>query len=64
MSSHIASASEQHESVVEEINKHVVSINDRTQENAEAISESSSAGRELAQLSVHMNELVSKFKIA
>jgi methyl-accepting chemotaxis protein len=63
MSNQIAAASEQQGVVAEEININVVKIHDKTQENVEAIKESSTAGRELAQLSVQMKTLVSKFKI-
>jgi len=64
MSSQIATASEQQGVVAEEININVVNIHDKTQENVNAVSESSKAGRELAELSVQMQQLVSKFKIA
>jgi len=64
MSSQIATASEQQGVVAEEININVVNIHDRTQENVDAVSESSKSGRELAELSVQMQMLVSKFKIA
>lgn len=64
MSSQIATASEQHGIVAEEININVVNIHDRTQENVAAISQSSISGRELAELSVKMQKLVSKFKTA
>jgi len=63
MSSHIATASEQQEVVTEEINVSVVSINDKTHENVSAIVETSKAGRDLAELSVNMQTLVSKFKV-
>tara|TARA_R110000822_G_scaffold66775_3_gene162931 strand:- start:18962 stop:20977 length:2016 start_codon:yes stop_codon:yes gene_type:complete len=64
MSSQIATASEQQGIVAEEININVVNIHDRTQENVAAISQSSISGRELAELSVKMQKLVSKFKTA
>ena len=64
MSSQIATASEQQGVVAEEININVVNIHDKTQENVNAVSESSKSGRELAELSVQMQTLVSKFKIA
>jgi len=63
MSSHIATASEEQELVTEEINVNVVSINDKTHENVSAIAETSKAGRDLADLSVNMQTLVSKFKV-
>jgi methyl-accepting chemotaxis protein len=63
MSNQIATASEEQGVVAEEINMNVVNINDKTQENVEAITESSKAGRELAQLSVKMQTLVSRFKV-
>ena len=63
MSSHIATSSEQQEVVAEEINISVVSINDKTHENVNAIAETSKAGRDLAELSVNMQTLVSKFKV-
>jgi methyl-accepting chemotaxis protein len=63
MSNQIATASEEQSVVAEEINMNVVNIHDKTQENVEAITESSKAGRELAQLSVQMQTLVSRFKI-
>ena len=63
MSSQIATASEQQDVVAEEININVVNIHDKTQENVNAVSESSKSGRELAELSVQMQTLVSKFKI-
>ena len=64
MSSQIATASEQQGVVAEEININVVNIHDKTQENVDAVSESSKSGRELAELSVQMQTLVSRFKIA
>jgi len=64
MSSQIATASEQQGVVAEEININVVNIHDKTQENVNAISESSKAGRELAVLSVQLQTLVSRFKIS
>jgi len=64
MSSQIATASEQQGVVAEEININVVNIHDKTQDNVDAVSESSKSGRELAQLSVEMQTLVSRFKIA
>jgi methyl-accepting chemotaxis protein len=63
MSNQIATASEEQGVVAEEINMNVVNIHDKTQENVEAITESSKAGRELAQLSVQMQTLVSRFKV-
>ena len=63
MSSQIATASEQQDVVAEEININVVNIHDKTQENVNAVSELSKSGRELAELSVQMQTLVSKFKI-
>ncbi|MBA6256831.1 MULTISPECIES: methyl-accepting chemotaxis protein [unclassified Colwellia] len=63
MSNQIATASEEQGVVAEEINMNVVNINDKTQENVEAITELSKAGRELAQLSVQMQTLVSRFKV-
>ena len=63
MSSHIATASEQQEVVTEEINISIVSINDRTHENVEAIVQTSKAGNELSKLSINLQALVSKFKI-
>jgi methyl-accepting chemotaxis protein len=63
MSSHIATASEQQEVVTEEINISIVSINDRTHENVEAIVQTSKAGNELSKLSINLQSLVSKFKI-
>ncbi len=36
----------------------------KTQENVDAVSESSKSGRELAELSLQMQALVSRFKIA
>jgi methyl-accepting chemotaxis protein len=63
MSNQIATASEEQSVVAEEINMNVVNIHDKTQENVEAITESSKAGRELAQLSVQMQTLVSRFKV-
>ena len=64
MSSQIATASEQQGVVAEEININVVNIHDKTQENVDAVSESSKSGRELAELSLQMQALVSRFKIA
>lgn len=64
MSNQIATASEQQGVVAEEINRNVVNIHDKTQENVDAVSESSKSGRELAELSVQMQTLVSRFKIA
>jgi methyl-accepting chemotaxis protein len=64
MSSQIATASEQQGVVAEEININVVNIHDKTQENVDAVSESSKSGRELAELSQQMKTLVSRFKIA
>ncbi len=64
MSSQIATASEQQGVVAEEININVVNIHDKTQENVDAVSESSKSGSELAELSVQMQTLVSRFKIA
>jgi methyl-accepting chemotaxis protein len=64
MSTQIATASEQQGVVAEEININVVNIHDKTQENVDAVSESSNSGRELAELSVQMQTLVSRFKIA
>jgi len=64
MSSQIATASEQQGVVAEEININVVNIHDKTQENVDAVSESSKSGRELAELSLQMQTLVSRFKIA
>jgi methyl-accepting chemotaxis protein len=64
MSSQIATASEQQGVVAEEINVNVVNIHDKTQENVGAVSESSKSGRELAELSMQMHTLVSRFKIA
>ena len=64
MSSQIATASEQQGVVAEEININVVNIHDKTQENVDAVSESSKSGRELAEWSVQMQTLVSRFKIA
>jgi methyl-accepting chemotaxis protein len=63
MSSHIATASEQQEVVTEEINISIVSINDKTHENVEAIVQTSKAGNELSELSINLQALVSKFKI-
>jgi methyl-accepting chemotaxis protein len=63
MSNQITTASEEQGVVAEEINMNVVNIHDKTQENVEAITESSKAGRELAQLSVKMQTLVSRFKV-
>ncbi len=63
MSSQIATASEQQGVVAEEINVNVINIHDKTQENVEAVAESSKSGRELAKLSVQMQALVSNFKI-
>ena len=63
MSSHIATASEQQEVVTEEINISIVSINDKTHENVDAIAQTSKAGNELAELSVNLQVLVSKFKV-
>jgi methyl-accepting chemotaxis protein len=63
MSNQIATASEEQSVVAEEINMNVVNIHDKTQENVEAITESSKAGHELAQLSVQMQTLVSRFKV-
>ena len=63
MSSHIATASEQQEVVTEEINISIVSINDKTHENVEAIVQTSKAGNELSELSLNLQTLVSKFKI-
>jgi methyl-accepting chemotaxis protein len=63
MSSHIASASEQQEVVTEEINISIVSINDKTHENVEAIVQTSKAGNELSELSINLQVLVSEFKI-
>jgi len=64
MSSHIATASEQQEVVTEEINISIVSINDKTHENVEAIVQTSKAGSELSELSINLQALVSKFKIS
>lgn len=63
MSTQIATASEQQGMVAEEININVVNIHDKTQENVDAISESSKSGSELAKLSVQMQTLVSRFKV-
>jgi methyl-accepting chemotaxis protein len=64
MSSHIATASEQQEVVTEEINVSIISINDKTHENVDAIAQASKAGDELANLAVNLQTLVSKFKIS
>ncbi len=64
MSSQIATASEQQGVVAEEININVVNIHDKTQENVNAVSESSKSGHELAKLSVQMQTLVSQFRIS
>ncbi len=63
MCTQIAAASEQQEHVVEEININVVTINDHTQENSQAIANVSTAGRELAELSTNMQQLVARFKV-
>jgi methyl-accepting chemotaxis protein len=63
MSNQIATASEEQGVVAEEINMNVVNIHDKSQENVEAITKLSKAGRELAQLSVQMQTLVSRFKV-
>lgn len=55
---------EAQDALAEEININVVNIHDKTQENVDAVSESSNSGRELAELSVQMQTLVSRFKIA
>jgi methyl-accepting chemotaxis protein len=64
MSSHIATASEQQEVVTEEINISIISINDKTHENVDAITQASKAGDELAKLAINLQTLVSKFKIS
>ena len=63
MCTQIAAASEQQEHVVEEININVVTINGHTQENSQAIANVSTAGRELAELSTNMQQLVARFKV-
>jgi methyl-accepting chemotaxis protein len=64
MSNHIAMASEQQETVTEEINVSIVNINDTTHQNVASIVETSKAGNELAELSINLQNLVSKFKIS
>lgn len=64
MSSNIATASGQQEVVTEEINQSVISISDKSAENVAAVTQTSAAGQELAELASNLQELVAKFKVS
>jgi methyl-accepting chemotaxis protein len=63
MSSQIAITSKEQSVVMEDVNSNIMSINDRTKENAEAISASSKSNQEIAKLSKTMKSLVLQFKV-
>ncbi len=62
MSLQIATASEQQNIVVDEVNHKIIEINLQTEENSKAISESSTATKGINKLSNDMQLLVAKFK--
>jgi methyl-accepting chemotaxis protein len=64
MNSHIASSCKEQEMVTEEINLKVVNINDKSHENASAVTQCSESGVELVQFAVDMRDLVAKFKLS
>jgi len=64
MNMQIASAVEQQSATAEEINRNIVNINAVTQESASGSQQTATAGDELAQLAVDLQEQVNHFKIA
>ncbi len=64
MSTQIASAAEEQSAVSDEIDKNLVKINNMSVENSHAAEESATAGRSLAEMATHLQEMVNRFKVA
>ncbi|KAF1022440.1 MAG: Methyl-accepting chemotaxis protein McpQ [Pseudomonas sp.] len=63
MNLHIAAASEQQSAVAEEINRSVLNVRDISEQTAAASDETAASSIELARLGVHLQTLVSAFKL-
>lgn len=63
MSTQIASAAEEQNSVNEDINKNIVSINDMAEETATGAEQTTEAANKLAQLAEELNMMVQEFKV-
>jgi methyl-accepting chemotaxis protein len=64
MSTQIASAAEEQSAVTEEIDQNLIKINTMAVENSNAAEESATAGNSLAGMATHLQDLVSRFKVA
>ena len=63
MNHQIAAAAEQQSVVAEEINRSVLKVRDISEQTAPASEETASSSIELARLGVHLQGLVSRFKV-
>ena len=63
MNHQIAAAAEQQSVVAEEINRSVLKVRDISEQTASASEETASSSIELARLGVHLQGLVSRFKV-
>lgn len=63
MSTHIATAAEEQNSVAEEINSNIVRINDMSQDTSTGAQQTAQASDDLAQLATQLQSLVNQFKV-
>ena len=64
MNTQIATASEEQTAVAEEINKNIVSINEKAEDTTESSIQTATAGANIAKLSSRLSEIVKIFKIS
>ena len=64
MNTQIASAAEEQAAVADEINKNIVKINSLSEENADAVNETTQSSVEMTKLAAHLHHLMENFRIA
>lgn len=64
MSTQIASAAEEQSVVSEEINQNLIKIDTMAIENSKGAKENASAGHSLAEMATHLQDMITKFKVA
>lgn len=64
MNTQIATASEEQSSVAEEINRNVTNVSQLSEQNAAASNQTTTSSEELARMAQHLQELISRFRLA
>jgi methyl-accepting chemotaxis protein len=64
MNTQIATAAEEQSSVAEEINRNITNVSQLGEQNATASNETTASSEELARMAQHLQDLISRFKIA